>query len=106
MLRASDLRRRMTEFTDSKFDDSMSWLKNIFVVGEEPYYTELSVKWHEEVMATFAIVEGNDNANNNGGKNKYFVAYLVVFGRHLAWLVLQYFVADRATSALKLYSIL
>ena len=51
----------MTEFIDSKFDDSMSWLKNIFVVGEEPYYTELSVKWHEEVMATFAIVEGNDN---------------------------------------------
>ena len=57
MVRASDLRRRMTEV----IDDSMSWLKNISVVDEEPYYTELSVTWHEEVMATFAIVEGNDN---------------------------------------------
>jgi len=45
----------MTEFIDSKFDDSMSWLKNLSVVGEDQYYTELSVKWHEEVMATFAI---------------------------------------------------
>ena len=57
MVRASDLRRRMTEV----IDDSMSWLNNISVVDEEPYYTELSVKWHEEVMATFAIIEGNDN---------------------------------------------